>query len=579
MRVKLVAAATAVLALVAHGQVLAQSAAPELAPVMLSAGDRVEAAIAWSRHGVADGQARTALLAREDDFADALASGTAQVQEGAPLLLTATHALDDRVAAELERLGAEQVVLLGGTAALSEAVARAVRDRGYDVERVAGADRITTAVAVAERFADAAEPVVLARAFGAGDDPTRAFADSLAAGPTGTLLLTATAELSQATENYLVDNGVTSVEVAGGEAAVSATVAHQLTQLGIAVDRHEGPSRFATAAALTFIRHPQHPPVGYILVDGTSPDAWAAGLPAALSAARTATSIVLTAGATVPSVTARLLLQKDRVVCAPLLPTEACNTAGLLQSASGTFSPGGSLVAAARSTALSGPSALVHILRTDRPGTFCYRYDPLDIGTLATVRVAELEGPVVADLTLDTGGFRSDDPPRGYGCVGDANADVVERLLTEPRRFRAELLARDGRSVVGPFATIARDRASAFGQGADVVGGGDPDAFLSAEVLFTDAPGEVCVLYRTDGIDETITGAHLHTGASGDVGPILAELPVPTPSGAAACVNADPDTVAGMPDDMPTYLDVHTAGHRDGAARAAVRRPPPPPVT
>jgi putative cell wall-binding protein len=156
--------------------------------------DPIATALAYSST-LPDGGAREVILATSETFADSLASGLLQGQRDAPLLLTPSDALDDRVVAEIERLGTEGVIILGGVAAISDEVERQVADMVTRVDRVAGDTRITTAMAVAD-FAyagsDAPWPcprgascasVMLTRAFGTADgDQSQAFADALGAG-------------------------------------------------------------------------------------------------------------------------------------------------------------------------------------------------------------------------------------------------------------------------------------------------------------------------------------------------------------------------------------------------------------
>src|SRR5690606_22858004 len=130
-----------------------------------------------------DRPAAHVVLARDDDFADALAG--AALTTDAPLLLTPADALDPAVRAEVARLlGAGGLVhLLGGPDALSDAVATALADDGHDVVRLAGATRVETAVAVA----DAVRPgqggtALLARADASPGNPTSAWADSVTGG-------------------------------------------------------------------------------------------------------------------------------------------------------------------------------------------------------------------------------------------------------------------------------------------------------------------------------------------------------------------------------------------------------------
>ena len=128
------------------------------------------------------------MLARADLFADALAGAPLAVAVGGPLLLTPGAALADATRAELARVlpAGGTVYLLGGTAALGEAVAQDVTDAGFTPVRVAGANRYATSAAI-----DAALGHPVALAYADGDT----FADALIAGAAmaargGALLLT-----------------------------------------------------------------------------------------------------------------------------------------------------------------------------------------------------------------------------------------------------------------------------------------------------------------------------------------------------------------------------------------------------
>ena len=95
---------------------------------------------------------RTALLAGSDAVADALAAGPLAYQGRHPILLTGPSVLDVGVVRLLEASQTEHVVILGGTAAVSAEVERAVEHLGIAVTRWAGADRVGTATEVAERL-------------------------------------------------------------------------------------------------------------------------------------------------------------------------------------------------------------------------------------------------------------------------------------------------------------------------------------------------------------------------------------------------------------------------------------------
>jgi putative cell wall-binding protein len=277
--------------------------------------DPVGQAIAWSRHaiptsdisGFAQVGARTVLLGRADEFADSLTSGGAQGRLDAPLLLTDRDKLDWRVTEELQRLRADTVILLGGTAALSAGVAADLHALGYAVRRLAGSTRIETAVEVAQTIAPTTSTAIVARAFPAPDgEPTQGFADALAAGALAAhlgvpLLLTETDRLSAATASYLRQAMVTNTIVIGGTAAVGDEVLDELTALGITPTRSGGATRFATATAIAAARGAATAADadGTILVDGSAADAWADAFPAALFASRTLRSGCLDDGAPV----------------------------------------------------------------------------------------------------------------------------------------------------------------------------------------------------------------------------------------------------------------------------------------
>ena len=104
--------------------------------------------------GVMPGLGRTAIVASGEVFADALVAGPFAARGGHPVLLTPPDELHPDVAAYLATNGIEHVVLMGGTAALSDAVETSVTDLGASVTRLAGATRYDTAVKAAELVAD-----------------------------------------------------------------------------------------------------------------------------------------------------------------------------------------------------------------------------------------------------------------------------------------------------------------------------------------------------------------------------------------------------------------------------------------
>ena len=96
---------------------------------------------------------RTAFVVSGANFPDALSAGVRAYAQGIPLILTDPAALSPEASQTLKDLQTQQVVVVGGEAAVSAAVVdamtKATQDGGLGlvVARVSGADRLSTAVA------------------------------------------------------------------------------------------------------------------------------------------------------------------------------------------------------------------------------------------------------------------------------------------------------------------------------------------------------------------------------------------------------------------------------------------------
>lgn len=197
--------------------------------------------------------AETVLIARSDAYPDALAGGPLAAALKAPLLLTTPGAVAPQTRDAVEALGADHVVLLGGQAALSPAVASELSELGVNVERIGGGDRWTTAALVADRLRGLEGGQDLILAVGGHDSPSRGWPDAvavsaLAAAEGLPILLTGTDALPTVTESRLPEGG--EVTIIGGTAVVADSVEQSLVDRGLAVRRLAGAHRFATSAAV-----------------------------------------------------------------------------------------------------------------------------------------------------------------------------------------------------------------------------------------------------------------------------------------------------------------------------------------
>jgi hypothetical protein len=207
------------------------------AVVRVAGDDRIATAVAASREAFADGT-DAVVLARADKFADGLAGVPLARAEDAPLLLTHSDRLDERVASELQRAlaGGGRVYLLGGGAALNQAVEQRIAELGFEPVRLAGADRFATAATIAEQGLGAPDRVV----FATGEKfPDAVTAGAAAAQSEAAVPLTADDRLPQPTSAYLDRHAPGEQYAVGGPAGAAAPAAQTLA----------GPTRYETAAA------------------------------------------------------------------------------------------------------------------------------------------------------------------------------------------------------------------------------------------------------------------------------------------------------------------------------------------
>lgn len=204
--------------------------------------DRYETAVEVSKEGWDTSD--VVVLARGDHYADALAGVPLAKKHNAPLLLTKTKELTEVTKEEIARLDAKTVYILGGTGVVSAGIEKALTDSGITVKRLAGADRWSTAAAIAKEVApNGAEGVVVVNG--------RNFPDALAvasyAADAGMpILLTEHKDLPAQTKEALASLKPSHSVVVGGEGVVSKHVLNSLPD----ADRVGGLDRYETAVAL-----------------------------------------------------------------------------------------------------------------------------------------------------------------------------------------------------------------------------------------------------------------------------------------------------------------------------------------
>ncbi|MHB1017795.1 MAG: cell wall-binding repeat-containing protein [Coriobacteriia bacterium] len=210
--------------------------------------NRYDTALAVSRSTFATGSVETTVvIATGEEFADALAGSSLAGVHGSPLLLVGPT-VTPQLTAEIDRLGATDVVLVGGTGPIPQSIQDALAAK-YNVKRVAGLNRYETAAEVAREVAAFGGNTGEAY-FVRGDD----FADAIAVSPFAynlntPVLLVQTTGVTTWTETVINELGIGSGMIAGGTGAVDADTAADLeTLLGAPLVRWAGATRFETAS-------------------------------------------------------------------------------------------------------------------------------------------------------------------------------------------------------------------------------------------------------------------------------------------------------------------------------------------
>ncbi|GAA1921495.1 hypothetical protein GCM10009775_12450 [Microbacterium aoyamense] len=248
----------------------------------LSGTGRYDTAVAISAATFPTPGVPVAYIANGMNFPDALAGAPAAGMNGGPVLLSPANELPAAVAAELDRLQPQRIIVLGGKGAISESVLQELESHtDGSVDRVSGAGRYDTAVEISKETFPTSGVPVLYIASGVN------FPDALAGAPaaginSGPVLLTPPSSVPASVIDEITRLDPARIVVLGGSGAVSASVMTQLQGLTDGgVTRLSGTGRYDTAVAISKATF-EDPgvPVAYIANGMNFPDALA-GAPAA----------------------------------------------------------------------------------------------------------------------------------------------------------------------------------------------------------------------------------------------------------------------------------------------------------
>lgn len=199
------------------------SAAP--VTVRLGGTDRYETAVkvsqnVWSKSDYV-------VIASGENFPDALCSAPLAKKYDAPVLLTQAGGMSTEVVQEIQRLGAKNAIIIGGTGAISKAVESQLNGIDVTYNRIQGADRYETSLKIAQIIGTGNGAVIAS-----GEN----FPDSLSIAPIAAalqmpILLTRSDSMSDNIKTFIKNNTSPKYYVVGGSGVVNDSVVTGLTNL------------------------------------------------------------------------------------------------------------------------------------------------------------------------------------------------------------------------------------------------------------------------------------------------------------------------------------------------------------
>ena len=234
--------------------------------------NRVHTAISTSKRFFK--KSKYVIIADSGNYPDALTATVLAHVLDAPILLNNTRYLEDDVAREIVRLGASEVIIVGGHKSISENVkSQLARFDANSVQRIWGRDRYVTSSELAyeiERLTGKVNKAIIA----SGED----FPDALATAPLGSkeiapILLVTRNQMDKKVSKALKDLNINKVYVAGGQNSVSKKLEAQLPQV---IRRFSGQDRYETAILVASYTYPESKEV-FVASGETFPDALVIG--------------------------------------------------------------------------------------------------------------------------------------------------------------------------------------------------------------------------------------------------------------------------------------------------------------
>ena len=112
--------------------------------------NRIETSVKISKDGW--NSAETVILVNDNAIPDALTATPLAYAKNAPILLSSKKGLSNETKAEIKRLGAKNIILIGGETVLPSSIENELKKLNLTTDRISGATREETALAIAKRL-------------------------------------------------------------------------------------------------------------------------------------------------------------------------------------------------------------------------------------------------------------------------------------------------------------------------------------------------------------------------------------------------------------------------------------------
>ena len=183
---------------------------------VLAGSNRHSTAVQVSQKGW--NSAENVVLVNDSAIADALAATPLAEELNAPILLTGKNKLNSTTKSEIERLGAQNIYLIGGESVLSDNLSAEISGRTY---RISGSSREKTALAIAKKINELNPVKTIAVVNGTTGLADAVSIASVAAEKDMAIILSNPKSGISASKDFINSTGIEKSYVIGGDKAVS----------------------------------------------------------------------------------------------------------------------------------------------------------------------------------------------------------------------------------------------------------------------------------------------------------------------------------------------------------------------